>query len=424
MTTSNENLLLYQDQDVIQYSGGLPFAATKTFVHNTEKLGMDPMAVLREIAGKNVFYILEKENVLSKNEHFFEILCRDVVILVKGDYANGDLLILAAYKKDNRKQNKMIKYGVKIQTQGTNIAVHGQHLRVPNNMTENQMAHIRKRFTNAHQELRLEMKVRSVNDNDAGEDTEIDGKNEISHQTTDLLDLALNYVMAEDEDERLKAQQIPKVMYTSFEAASDYRRIDKAAYAFEMVQEFDETTQPGIPVTLELKDQTEANAFLTDIIRMDVGTKYVLLFNDEIDANHIPEQGTIGMGYNDVQKVVREEVLESLRESKSKAVNFDNTVGQNCFAGFENKDLSDLESTLLSSDRPPNASQIEAIKKGINVKDMLLVLGPPGTGKTTVILEWVKHFVLKEKNGCLYRLKTTKQWTMYLNAFWKRKRST
>ena len=34
-----------------------------------------------------------------------------------------------------------------------------------------------------------------------------------------------------------------------------------------------------------------------------------------------------------------------------------------------------------------------AIEKGINSKDVFLVMGPPGTGKTTVILEWVKYFV-------------------------------
>lgn len=49
----------------------------------------------------------------------------------------------------------------------------------------------------------------------------------------------------------------------------------------------------------------------------------------------------------------------------------------------------------MASQYPPNQMQLEAIIKGILTEDLLLVLGPPGTGKTTVISFWVEYFIKK-----------------------------
>ncbi len=49
-------------------------------------------------------------------------------------------------------------------------------------------------------------------------------------------------------------------------------------------------------------------------------------------------------------------------------------------------DLKDYLVEKMASQYPPNQMQnFEAIIKGILTEDLLLVLGPPGTGKTTVI---------------------------------------
>ena len=67
--------------------------------------------------------------------------------------------------------------------------------------------------------------------------------------------------------------------------------------------------------------------------------------------------------------------------------------------GYENipDDLKEYLVEKMADKYPPNQMQLEAIIKGILTEDILLVLGPPGTGKTTVISYWVEYFIQNRK---------------------------
>jgi len=138
--------------------------------------------------------------------------------------------------------------------------------------------------------------------------------------------------------------------------------------------------------------------------------KFSVEFLFQINVNEIPTSGKMVMAYNDTQDRVRERVINGIESgnvaSKYMYKTFRSFRGDGYFApdytenetfeqGRKSADMAEYLAESLSEKYPPNQMQLEAIIKGILTKDMLLVLGPPGTGKTTVILAWVNYFVKK-----------------------------
>ena len=122
-----------------------------------------------------------------------------------------------------------------------------------------------------------------------------------------------------------------------------------------------------------------------------------LAFYHQTDDIDLPQTGKLVMAINDTQTRVRSKVIRSMErgriESKYMYRVFDNFSA----GGFEEipDDLKDYLIEKMASKYPPNQMQLEAIIKGILTDDLLLVLGPPGTGKTTVISFWVEYFIKK-----------------------------
>jgi len=109
-----------------------------------------------------------------------------------------------------------------------------------------------------------------------------------------------------------------------------------------------------------------------------------------VDQNLIPVQG-----------VLRKTVNVSYKSQQQALKRIENESGEN----------PALRSVLMGKSLPPieiresyapepgvtiNKRQQEAVEKAINTQDLLLIQGPPGSGKTTIIVEMVRHFV---KNG-------------------------
>lgn len=112
---------------------------------------------------------------------------------------------------------------------------------------------------------------------------------------------------------------------------------------------------------------------------------------EQFDNSLLNETGKIYPQPNDTQKRVRDTVIRKIRnhaiESKYMYDFFTNYSTQ----GYEPQEgWDEFHKELMSKKYPPNESQMEAIKKGIETKDIQLVLGPPGTGKTTVIVSWIE----------------------------------
>ncbi|MBE6917970.1 MAG: hypothetical protein E7470_08750 [Ruminococcaceae bacterium] len=127
------------------------------------------------------------------------------------------------------------------------------------------------------------------------------------------------------------------------------------------------------------------------------GVIFTLEFYRQFDIDQLPKEGYLFVFQNDTQHKIRKAVARSIYSGKTPARYMYKTFRDYSVAGYikrkEPEKLVEFLHQRMAQKYPPNLMQLEAIVKGILTEDMLLVLGPPGTGKTTVILAWVEYFV-------------------------------
>lgn len=233
------------------------------------------------------------------------------------------------------------------------------------------------------------------------EDGEIlDEEYEPERRLSNLLQISEHYSILSSELEERNANAMGRISYYKIEAI-EYDRVDRVAYRF-LVDSVDEKIFK-VGVRLELEDKT-GESHSGEIIHIEINDDFQsidLLFNEQIGVDEFSPIGWISLSFSTVNKEVQLTANERIRSGEAPAKYMDNIIGKRSSAGFENKDLTQVEKSLMESEYPPNESQMKAIAAGINTKDVFLVMGPPGTGKTTVILEWVKYFVRNERKRVL-----------------------
>lgn len=122
-------------------------------------------------------------------------------------------------------------------------------------------------------------------------------------------------------------------------------------------------------------------------------------FYHQFDDTDIPNMGKLVIAVNDTQTKVRNRVIRSLERCGVESKYMYQVFRDFSVQGYENipDDLKEYLVEKMADKYPPNQMQLEAIIKGILTEDILLVLGPPGTGKTTVISYWVEYFIQNRK---------------------------
>jgi len=331
------------------------------------------------------------------------------------------LTVIAVNPLDFRTHSALLRHGIQIEVEETVVNVRlknggsrnglytdqrhiewpekasdGTAIRFENYWIRDAVSHTAELLKELHE--RMSMASETEGDEDAEESY-------TPHQSLEkMLSLAERYSYYEHEIAE-RAWQKPENMldYTRIEPLA-YDRRDRTAYSFFFParQDFEErsfASRQQVEVYDDnVAEQPSHTAEVITLVKGGEENRIDLLFKGQVGIDDFsPTGGNIRLCSSTVVRDVQQDAVRKLRSrgADCPARYMDAVFGTHELLGFDAPDLRALEAELQSRGLRP--AQIQAVMDGIRSRDIYLVMGPPGTGKTTVITEWVKHFVRAKK---------------------------
>ena len=388
----------FKPQDA-QLTGYIRFVITKGAFEKIAPSARETLAVLKKLSACKVMMALQ-----GKQPGQIKLFTPDgtFICLEKPE----GLLITTFYRNTLMDQNRAMKYGICFRV-GSGVIiqiklqhpyeyyfdiVNGQQLSGNDYASQDVSAAVRL----------IAARVAQMEKEPAREEAE-EEEYQPEKKLAALLQLAESYSILSSELEEQQAKMLGNVAYTDIEAL-EFDRVDRAAYRFSVPWLDEDKFKVGVQVEIEDRDQNRHAAEIINLVKEDPdspATAIDLLLNEQVSISQFNTSGWFNLSFSTVNKDVQLAANEKIKTGEAKAKYMDAVFGRNAPGGFDRKNLTQVKTKLQEKKYPPNKSQMDAICSGINSKDVFLVMGPPGTGKTTVILEWVKYFVTQEHKRVL-----------------------
>jgi superfamily I DNA and/or RNA helicase len=290
----------------------------------------------------------------------------------------------------NIKKIDFIKHGTRINHEGIFILAGREYNQKYTERDDSQLAENIQRLISTLdiQKVRLN-KVNEIQN----DEEELFDESE-SSKIEEILETLETYVNKEYEIEDAKARAEKPFVYTELKA-EDIASTYKYYYRVTLIHEDIKRIRELSPTLLQIKktDETFMDIEVFNIKPDNSPKDIIVTTSRQNDISTIDNANELYLVASSTLQKVRQRVIDDLRSNVSPnkwliplasgVYKFETTIKQNV--------------PEYSEDRPLLPAQKEGVEKGAGSKDLTLVLGPPGTGKTTVILSWVKFFVNQGK---------------------------
>lgn len=324
----------------------------------------------------------------SRNDQSVELVVGRIRVFA-GIWANNDgYLRLSAYSvsyADNRSRAVLVAKGFRIAVKGVHIYDGEQHRKA-----EEADDGVRRGL---HIDNLLALRDRFALPDSASQTEDADYEEQRTSNEKNLLGALQQYIDVEHAQEEMVARQTPPFSYISAKAEPRkvvYRQFYRLTLTETDYQRLTELS----PSLLRFASDEDEEGLLAQVVNLkpdDAAQDIVISIEKQAQATEIPEAGQLFLTAIPTLQKVRTEVVDKLRQG---------TTANPWLLPVASGEYP-YPSYVVGNDQtppaayPPTPSQLQAFRMGLHTPDYILTLGPPGTGKTTVILNWVRDLVSK-----------------------------